>query len=98
MLLFLTIVCGRVGSAPDSVKTFALTVTLRNFKLHLLETGRRNPLTNIPDLDANDLILVVKIEHDARLHFLGLYDTRIVDPEIKRVGFLVEMNFHSLFL
>ena len=98
MLLFLTTIRGHVGSVPDSVNTFALSVSLRNLELHLLETGRRNPLTDIPDLDANDLILVIEIEHDARLDFLGLNDTRIVDPKIKRVGFLVEMNFHSLFL
>ena len=64
--------------------------------MHLLEAGGRQAPSSIENLDADNLVLVVEIENDAGLHFLGLDDLGIVQAKIQRVGILGEVNFQGL--
>ena len=45
---------------------------------------------------AHHFIRIVVVEHHARRNFLGLDDGGFVEPEIKRIGFFIDGEFHEL--
>jgi hypothetical protein len=66
--------------------------SLRHFELHLLETLQGDPVLHAEDFDPDDLIALVEIEDNARMHFFGFNDLGFVKSEIDCVGLFVEMN------
>src|ERR1039457_2795163 len=64
--------------------------------LQLLQVQFRRAFGEMQKFDTDHLIVLVKIQHHARRNFLGLDDFGIIQPQVKRVGFFVHMQFHSL--
>jgi hypothetical protein len=64
--------------------------------LELLEVKAGGALGEIEHLDTDHLILRAEVQHDSWGHFLGLHDGRVVQAEMKGVGFTVNLQSHSL--
>ena len=47
---------------------------MRQCVMHLLEACLRDPFTRIENPDADHLLLLIEVEHDSWLYFLGLND------------------------
>src|ERR1022692_645768 len=73
-------------------------LTLRHLELHLLEAFQGHAALDTENFNAHDVVLLVKIENDIRLNLLGTYDLGVVQANVNGIGFLVEMNFHGVFL
>src|SRR5438552_13823289 len=96
-------------SNPRSMKMLSLPRTYLSFPViagslrrsgnehfELLQVALGDAPLEVEHLDADDLLLGVEVEHDARLHLLGLDNLRIVEPKVKRVDLLVVTDSHIL--
>ncbi len=68
---------------------------LRGLELDLLEIKTRRALGKVEHLHSCHLILSVEIQHNTWRHLLGLHDGRVVQAEIKRIGFTINRQFHN---
>ena len=55
----------------------------------------RRPLGQVERLDANDFFFFVVIENYAGRDFLRFNDLGVIQPQVKRVGFLVQISYFA---
>src|SRR6267143_6705940 len=95
------------GSDPDFQAAFLTTSrTFMPARLPMLISGNEGfellqvalgdaPL-EVEHLDADNLLLGVEVQHDARLHLLGLDNLLVVQAKVKRIDFTVVADSHVL--
>lgn len=54
-----------------------------------IQMGR--PLREVKDLDTDHLIVLIEVEHHAGRDFFGFNDRGVIQPQIKRVRFLINV-------
>jgi len=67
---------------------------LGNLELHLLEISQRHPTLHPKNFNADNLALLVVVEHDTGLHLFRFDDLGFIQTQIQRIGLFVEMYFH----
>ena len=72
------------------------SVVLYRLKFQRRGFQSRRPLGQVERLDANDFFFFVVIENYAGRDFLRFNDLGVIQPQVKRVGFLVHVQSHIL--
>src|SRR6266850_2818981 len=67
-----------------------------NQHFELLQVALGDAPLEVEHLDADNLLLGVKVQHDARLHLLGLDNLRVVQAKVKPIGLRVVVDSHVL--
>jgi hypothetical protein len=57
----------------------------------LLEVGERDSIFHVQDFNAHHLVVFAEVKHDARTDLFRLDDLGVIQAEIDRIGFLIEM-------
>ena len=64
--------------------------------LQLLKIELRRTARKVKHLNADYLVVLVEVQHHAGGDFFGFDDFGVIQPEIERVGFFIDVQFHSL--
>src|SRR2546422_6780473 len=67
-----------------------------NEDFELLQIALGDAPLEVEHLDADNLLPGVEVQHDARLHLLGLDDLRVVQAKVKRIDLPVVADSHVL--
>ena len=59
--------------------------------LQLLEIELGRTTRKVEHLDADHLVVLVEVQHHARRDFFGLDDLRIIQSQVERVGFFIDV-------
>src|SRR6266850_6969459 len=94
-------------SNPRSMKTLPLPRTHLSFPViagslrrssnedfELLQVALGDAPLEVEHLDADNLLLGVEVQHDARLHLLGLDNLRVVQAKVRRIDLRVVADSH----
>src|SRR5437879_13323056 len=81
----------KTGSEPGSDPDFS-----GNEDFELLQVALGDAPLEVEHLDADNLLLGVEVQHDARLHLLGLDNLRVVQAKVKRIDLRVVADSHVL--
>src|ERR1019366_3321974 len=73
-----------------------MPVPSNGHELQRLRIQLRSALGEPQHFDANHLVLLVEIQHDARRHLFRFDNWRVVQAQVKSVRFAVNLQFHSL--
>src|SRR5438309_7007936 len=88
----------RAGVRPRFFLVFALRGSDPDFSgnedFELLQVALGDAPLEVEHLDADNLLLGVEVQHDARLQLLGLDNLRVVQAKVKRIGLPVVADSH----